>query len=720
MAKPGRANGMLSTFLTYQLYSRDLPRTTERIAADPMNKRASEYYRANIQNVTSLDEFMNDYRLYSYALTAFGLEDQIESRALIRKVLESDPEDPKSLVNRLQDDRYVDLANAFDFRKADQALSIQSTDQHDLLTEAYSEARMRAAQAASAKVEHFVANISAVTNVDAFLADETLLAFALEKVDLDPSIASKSYIRDVLTGAVASDDNRYAKLVDLLPFEADGSVPSGGLMSAEAAKAVAYDYYVAMGLEATPQAAALQVEYYEARIGDVQTADDLVGDSRLLSVALTSVGLDPSIELSAFAWQMLTSDPDDPSSKLATMPEDTSEQKARKSSYMALQARFDFGPDGNAGAFGAQSEKSQALTVDGYFANYQAKAAKRDELQTTLFAAASPNITTASQFVATKVIYEYALKAFDLDPSTESKTKIVRVLRSDPSDPSSYARSLGDERYVKLAAAFNFDDAGNVSTQRIAQDPRSQIDTAERYRAWLGDDPADDILGKAEAETDDYRQALATVTSVADFVGNETIMNYVMRAYSLETERLSAADVEAILTSDLADPDSFANRSDDERYVALAAAFSFAPDGTIERSGRSVQAGAQMLSTQDLYLRQRIEEDAGQESQGVRLALFFKRSFENVSNVYDILADARLLDVVQTALGLPAASGQANIDAQARMFEKRLDMEGLKDPKQMERFISRFLALYDLQQGVSGSASPALTILGGGSMTGLL
>ena len=47
----------------------------------------------------------------------------------------------------------------------------------------------------------------------------------------------------------------------------------------------------------------------------------------------------------------------------------------------------------------------------------------------------------------------------------------MRVLRSDPSDPSSYANSLGDDRYVKLAAAFNFGlvrSNGFRSTKRTA------------------------------------------------------------------------------------------------------------------------------------------------------------------------------------------------------------------------------------------------------------
>ena len=97
---------MLSTFTTYQLYTRDQSRVLDRIAAEPVNQRLADYYRKTIGDVTSVKEFMDDYKLYSYAMTAYGLEDQIDSRALIRKVLESDLADEKSFANQLSDERF--------------------------------------------------------------------------------------------------------------------------------------------------------------------------------------------------------------------------------------------------------------------------------------------------------------------------------------------------------------------------------------------------------------------------------------------------------------------------------------------------------------------------------------------------------------------------------------------------------------------------------------
>ena len=81
----------------------------------PVQKRDVAYFQNNIQSVSSAEQLVSDRRLLKVALGAFGLQDDINSRAFIRTILESDPSDTKSLVNRITDQRYKDLANAFDF-----------------------------------------------------------------------------------------------------------------------------------------------------------------------------------------------------------------------------------------------------------------------------------------------------------------------------------------------------------------------------------------------------------------------------------------------------------------------------------------------------------------------------------------------------------------------------------------------------------------------------
>ncbi|WP_040325928.1 DUF1217 domain-containing protein [Aurantimonas manganoxydans] len=709
---------MLSNTLSYQLYTRDMTRTLDRIAADPVVKREAEYYRTNIHSVSTIDEFMADYRLYSYAMKAHGLEEQIGSKALIKKVLESDLSDSKSLANKLSDERYRTFAKAFSFINTAEppVLVAQTVGQTDLVVEAYSDYRTRAGQVHATAAKAYMDGIGAISNVDEFLNSTHLFNVSLASVGIDPSIASRSFIRDVLTGnaadgPAANGDNRYADLAAMLAFEPDGSIPAGGLQSEKEANNTVFEYFAKKGLATSEQAAAYQVSYYESEIAKIRTADELVNDPRLFGIALSSVGLSDS-EMPSYAWTLITSDPDDPNSDLNQMPEDTPASLARKEKYKLLNERFNFDTQGNLPVGEpAQSDAAREATVDGYFANYRTATAGNDKIATSLFRVAVSGMSTVRQFVSSSAVYDYALKAFGLDPATESRSSIMRVLRSDPSDPSSYANSLNNDRYVKLAAAFNFDDSGKIAAQRIAQTEANQIDTATRYAGSFGDTPTTAESKAITEATTAYKKALLSIVSVNDFVSNKTVVNFALKAYGLEADRLSQKDLVSILTSDPSDPESFVNKSGDRRLIEFAAAYAFTPDGGIERGVHEIQSASDFLSTQDFYLRQTMEEEAGADNESVRLALYFRRLAPELTSIYEILADPALLTVVQTAVGLPAESSQSNLDLQKRTIEKKLDLETLKDPKGLERFISRYLALQEAQS-TSTATSPALAILG--------
>lgn len=82
------------------------------VARDPMIARNSQYFRENIGKIKSADDLVKDHRLLGVTLGAFGLEADIANKAFIRKILESDRDDSKSMVNRLTDKRYAKLVDA--------------------------------------------------------------------------------------------------------------------------------------------------------------------------------------------------------------------------------------------------------------------------------------------------------------------------------------------------------------------------------------------------------------------------------------------------------------------------------------------------------------------------------------------------------------------------------------------------------------------------------
>lgn len=77
--------------------------------------RDTAYFREKIGDVRSAEDLVSDRRLLTVALGAFGLDDDINNKFYIRKVLEDGTIDPASFANRLTDKRYFAMAEAFGF-----------------------------------------------------------------------------------------------------------------------------------------------------------------------------------------------------------------------------------------------------------------------------------------------------------------------------------------------------------------------------------------------------------------------------------------------------------------------------------------------------------------------------------------------------------------------------------------------------------------------------
>ena len=77
--------------------------------------RGVSYFEENIGKITSAEELVADRRLLQVALGAFGLDDDINNKYFLRKVLEDGTLDPAALGNRLSDKRYFEFSKAFGF-----------------------------------------------------------------------------------------------------------------------------------------------------------------------------------------------------------------------------------------------------------------------------------------------------------------------------------------------------------------------------------------------------------------------------------------------------------------------------------------------------------------------------------------------------------------------------------------------------------------------------
>jgi hypothetical protein len=94
----------------------------------------------------------------------------------------------------------------------------------------------------------------------------------------------------------------------------------------------------------------------------------------------------------------------------------------------------------------------------------------------------------------------------------------------------------------------------------------------------------------------------------------------------------------------------------------------------------------------------------------VRLALYFERKAPKLEDWYQVLADKALSQVVRVAFGLPESFARADIDQQVKVFESRFDISDFADPAKLEKFITRFTTMYELQNPTS-TATTSVSVL---------
>lgn len=81
----------------------------------PDKQSDAAYFTENIGKVTSAGQLVSDRRLLSVALGAFGLDEDLNNRAFIQRILEDGTSSPDALANRLTDSRYRALGRSFGF-----------------------------------------------------------------------------------------------------------------------------------------------------------------------------------------------------------------------------------------------------------------------------------------------------------------------------------------------------------------------------------------------------------------------------------------------------------------------------------------------------------------------------------------------------------------------------------------------------------------------------
>jgi len=789
---------MLSTYLSYRLIAQDIPKSIDRVEKQPAVDRETKYYLDNIGKVTSVDDFVNDYRLFNYAMKAYGLGDMTYAKAFMVKALKEGVSDPDSFANKLTDKRYAEFVKAFDFQKLGGTATTYNPAQQGVAQNYALQVELNSTQLdldrARAETANYVGHIGDVKSIDDLMADKRLLNYAMASFGLDPAKEPPETVRQMLEGGVSDPnspanklaDKRYANFVAAFDFVQYGDQTTQRAAVQQAPKTYLPNTGVTPLTQNTPAMQA-EVDYYNANIGKVKSIVDLLGNKRLLNFAMAAFGLDAKTESPSKIRDMLAGGVSDPASPANQLSDKR---------YAAFVAAFDFSQ------YGAATTTRDAVTqtTPAYYL-------QSADPENAYFRANIGNVKTANDLLLDKRLLTYAMGAYGLDASKESPTKIRDMLLGGVSDPNSPANQSSDKRYAAFVAAFDFAQYGTATTSRpeateqteryhlenanpetayfranigkvrsakdLMSDPRllayamaaygldASIEDPETVKRFLTNGAGDPdsisnlllgakyegyaALAKAfdfhtygtqttsrpevldatpthyttmdgfglvkpgaahvQGETDYYLANVTKLKSIDDLMADKRLLNYALSAFGLDPQKEDPARIRTLLEGGIRDPESPANKLDNKAYAAFVAAFNFEQYG--EDATTYVAAGQ---VTVDKYMRQTLEEDAGQTNEGVRLALYFQRKAPGLTDWYQVLADKALSQVARIAFGMPDSFASADIDKQVKLFEQKFDIADFADAGKLDKFMTRFTTMYEIRNP-SSTATTSVSVL---------
>jgi len=191
-------------------------------------------------------------------------------------------------------------------------------------------------------------------------------------------------------------------------------------------------------------------------------------------------------------------------------------------------------------------------------------------------------------------------------------------------------------------------------------------------------------------QTTYFQNNIGNVKTAADLIKNPRLFNYAMTAFGLGDMTYATGMMKQVLAQSPNSSTALAAKLNNPAIRAFARAFDFADNGAATTSSSSLVA-----NIVNAYTENALETNQGQQNPGVQLALYFQKQAPSVTSVYGILADKKLLNVVQTALGISPLTSAEPIDMQYQLLSAKLNVKDFQDPKKLQTFISRFSAMYD-------------------------
>jgi uncharacterized protein DUF1217 len=214
-------------------------------------------YQAGVSKIKTVDALLNNYKVLNVALTAYGMQDAINQKGLLKQLLTQDPTQKTSLAQRLGKANYLAFAQAYRSLSTDGGVGLSSAASINTTAARYTNAQFQQwmanrsndpalATALTARTTlqdavnvtnvgalftkyqqtgamtqattYYQNNIGAVKSPADLIADPKLLNFALAAYGIDPASIPAATVQTLLTQSPAIATSIAANNPAYLPF----------------------------------------------------------------------------------------------------------------------------------------------------------------------------------------------------------------------------------------------------------------------------------------------------------------------------------------------------------------------------------------------------------------------------------------------------------------------------------------------------------------------
>jgi hypothetical protein len=168
-----------SSLSQYTLLSRNLTQSVATFEKEtPTFQRSVDAFKAALPNIKTVDDLLGNRQALTVALGAFQLEDEVDAKGLLKKILTQDPSASTSLVNQLADPRYKQFVAAFGSLATDGGAAINASGFADSVVTSFARNQFEESvgqdNPAVREALYFSRTASQVTTINQVLADPTL------------------------------------------------------------------------------------------------------------------------------------------------------------------------------------------------------------------------------------------------------------------------------------------------------------------------------------------------------------------------------------------------------------------------------------------------------------------------------------------------------------------------------------------------------------------